>query len=297
MVNLEGNEEALPLDPRAIGRVSWSPYGQSVVFSSEGQVYTYNVALGTTPRQLTFEGQNSFPVFSPDGSRVAFASNREGTNGPDLFVKNLDDDSAPSSVATLEGAQLPTQWQSDTLILFELAGRGPSDLAMVDLSDPDSPSVDVYLSSEAALFDLLVSPDGSLAAYRSNESGVSEIYVRSFPEPGERTVVSQSGGEVPFWSPDGNTLYYARNDGAGRRTFMAARLQRDPVPVVLSTDSLFTGTYRQPFSGSGLHPDGNRWIVSQNVGPADPEGGASEPQRLILVQNFFEELRQVVPDN
>ena len=295
VVDLEGNEEALTLAPRQIGRVSWSADGQSVVYDSEGQVYTYNVALGTTPRQLTFEGQNGFPVFPPDGSRVAFASQREGTTGLDLFVKTLDDDSPPRSVITLEGNELASQWPSDTLIAFEW-GRGPPDLAMVDLSDLDSPSVEEYLSSEAALFDLLVSPDGSLAAYRSNESGVNEIYIRSFPNPGERTVVSQSGGEVPFWSPDGNTLYYARNDGAGRRTFMAARLQRDPVPVVLSTDSLFTGTYGQPFSGSGLHPDGDRWIVSQNVGPADPEGDASEPERLILVQNFFEELRQVVPE-
>ena len=45
-----------------------------------------------------------------------------------------------------------------------------------------------------------------------------------------------------FWSPDGNTLYYGRDDGTGVGTFMAVRIQRNPVPVVLSTDSLFTAT-------------------------------------------------------
>ena len=104
--------------------------------------------------------------------------------------------------------------------------------------------------------------------------------------------MSEGGGVIPFWSPDGNTLYYARSDGAGGGTYSAARIQRDPVPVVLSTDSLFTGrAYLAPFPGSGLHPDGDRWIVPQNVGSAGPEAGA-EPERLIMITNFFEDLRE-----
>ena len=292
VVDLEGNEETLPLAPRDIDWVSWSPDGQSVVYESDNQIYMYNVALGTTPRQLTFEGNSGFPVFSPDGTRVAFSSVREGTLGPDVFVKNLDDDSPPRSLATIEGPQVATQWPSEALIL--LGGNG--DLGMVDLSDPDSGRVSVYLSSEALLFNLLVSPDGSLATYRSNETGEFEIYIRSFPDPGERTVISQGGGEVPFWSADGNTLYYTRV-GAEGRTFMAARLQQDPVPVVLSTDSLFTGSYNQPSSSTALHPDGDRWIVSTESSTVEAETGVAEPQQLLMVTNFFEELRQVVPDN
>ena len=70
VVDLDGNEEALVLAPQSIGGVGWSPDGQSVVYDSEGQIYTYNVALGTIPRQLTFEGTNLRPVYSPDGSDV-----------------------------------------------------------------------------------------------------------------------------------------------------------------------------------------------------------------------------------
>ena len=286
VVDLDGNEEALVLAPRDIQSVGWSPDGQSVVYSSEQQIYTYNVALGTTPRQLTFEGANQTPVFSPDGTRVAFASLRQGTDGADLFVKRLDDDSPPRSIITLDANQSVTQWPSDTLIVFERqVPRGVGDLWMVNLSDPDSARAEVYLSSEANLRRIVVSPDGTLAAYTSIESGQYEIYIRSFPNLGERTVVSQGGGDNPVWSPDGNTLYYSRPQGGGS-IFMAARLQRDPVPVVLSTDSLFTGPYRRPFPGSGLHPDGDRWIVSQFVVSAD------EQERLILVQNFSEELRE-----
>ena len=165
---------------------------------------------------------------------------------------------------------------------------------MVDLSDPDSARAEAYLSSEADLRRIVVSPDGTLAAYTSNESRQYEIYIRSFPDPGERTLVSEGGGDVPFWSPDGNTLYYT-STGPGEGTFMAARIQRDPVPGVVSTDSLFTMTsIFEPSSGSDLHPDGDRWIVAQTVGTG-PEGGVSEPERLIMVTNFFEELRQLAP--
>ena len=185
---------------------------------------------------MTFEGANNRAVYSPDGSRVAFDSSREGTDGFDLFVKDLNADSPPRSIITLEAKQFMMQWPSDTLIVFERGAGGVRDLWMVNLSDLDNPSAEAYLSSEADLQRISVSPDGTLAAYRSNESGIDEIYIRSFPVPGERTVVSQGGGAVPFWSPDGNTLYYATGPG---QPFMAARLQRDPVPVVLSRDSLF----------------------------------------------------------
>ena len=80
-------------------------------------------------------------------------------------------------------------------------------------------------------------------------------------------------------------------------TFKAARIQRNPVPVVLSTDSLFWVTaINEPTPGSGLHPDGDRFIFAQNVAAVAADGDASEPERFILVQNFFEELKARVPD-
>ena len=246
---------------------------------------------GTTPRQLTFEGANNRAVYSPDGTRVAFSSQREGTIGSDVFVKDLNDDSPPRSIITLEANQGVMQWPSDTLIVFE-RGAGGGDLWMVNLSDPDSARAEPYLTAEADLRRIAVSPDGSLAAYRSDESGQDEIYIRSFPDPGERTLVSQGGGTVPFWSPDGNTLYYATGFG---QPFMAARLQRDPVPVVLSTDTLFTrvGAGTEAFPGSALHPDGDRFIFAQSATTTTlPEDGAAEPLRFLVVTDWFEELRQ-----
>ena len=294
-VDLEGNENPIVLTPRNIQRVAWSPDGQSVVYPSEAQIYTYNVTLGTTPRPITFEGVNFNPVYSPDGSRVAYQSTREGTARSDLFVKNLNDDSPPRSIITLDGNQNPTQWPSDSLIVFESGEGGLGDLWTVNLSDRDNPRAEAYLEAEANLRRMVVSPDGTLAAYRSNESGQNEIYIRSFPKAGERTLVSESGGLVPLWSPDGNTLYYYTGS---EQSVMAARLQRDPVPVVLSTDVLFNpAPHGEPSAGSALHPDGDRFILAQNAGTGDVEEGVADRRRFVLVTDWFEELRQRMGSN
>ena len=71
---------------------------------------------------------------------------------------------------------------------------------------------------------------------------------------------------------------------------MAARLQREPTPMVLSRDPLFAGRYHSP--ASDLHPDGNRVIVGRLNVLTQQADSASEPERFIVVTNWFEELRQ-----
>ena len=76
---------------------------------------------------------------------------------------------------------------------------------------------------------------------------------------------------------------------------MAARIQRDPTPVVLSRDSLFTGNYYEP--ASDLHPDGNR-VIAGRVGVVTQQDDAdSEPERFLVFHNWSEELRQRMGGN
>ena len=291
---LGGREEVLGLAPSNIVKVKWSPNGQSVVYQStdegdqDSDIYTYDTELERLPRPLTFEGENRDPVFSPDGTQVAFASRREGTDAFDLFVKTLDDDAPARSIITLAGDQIPTQWPFDTLIVFE--SGSPADLWMLNLSDPDNPSAKVYLSLEADLRAIVVSRDGTLAAYHSNESGSVAVYIRSFPDHAERTPVSQRGGWYPLWSPDSSTIYYWTPPSFAGVTLWAARIQRDPTQLV-RRDSLFTGNYN--LGASDLHPDGDRLVIQQfSASSVQSAGEVVEPERFIVVTNWFEELRQ-----
>jgi hypothetical protein len=129
-------------------------------------------------------------------------------------------------------------------------------------------------------------------AYSSDETGTREICVQSFPDPAERTLVSEGGGDFLVWSPDGNTVYYWTLIGVGGiDTFIAARLQREPTPMVLSRDSLFTGDYYRPVSD--LHPAGNR-VIAGRFRPATAYGEVLEAERFLVITNWFEELRQRV---
>jgi serine/threonine-protein kinase len=121
-------------------------------------------------------------------------------------------------------------------------------------------------------------------AYSSNENGGSEIFVVPFPNTGDaKWLVSVRGGTEPLWSRDGRELFYRNSQGE----MVAVRVQTDPVfsvgpASVLFSDAAYrrTSVHRQ----YDVAPDGERFLMIRRV------GGEAE-SRLILVQNFFEELR------
>ena len=162
---------------------------------------------------------------------------------------------------------------------------------MVDLSS-DSAVARPYLEAEDDLDDLMVSPEGDLAAYTSYESETAEVYVRSFPGARQPEIVSQAGGRFPFWSPDGGTIYYwTLGPVNAPKGLIAATIERGPPFVVASRDTVLTGTYLGV--SSDLHPDGDRLVIVQDVRAAGVNATADEapePERFLVVVNWFEEL-------
>jgi Tol biopolymer transport system component len=304
VVDLEGNGTILGLEPRDLAEVAWGPDGETLAFESAGpassrgsaQIFTYNTVIGDVPRPLTFEGENESPEWSPDGTRIVFSREAEGTDGSDLFVKTFGDDAPPELLVSMPGAQRPYDWPTEDVILFQSYPTGTTEIWIYDFRVD---SAYVYLTSEGRVLDPVLSPDGSLVAY--TEFGeVGGIFVRSFPTPRQRELVTRGGdGRTviePRWSLDGNTIYYWASSGVDLH-LVAARIRREPSFAVTATDTVYSaeGVDRTAWD---LHPDGDRFIVpvTAEVASADASSGPTEPERFVVAVNWFAELRGIMGD-
>jgi serine/threonine-protein kinase len=305
VVDLEGNGTILGLEPRDLAEVAWGPDGETLAFESAGpassrgsaQIFTYNTVVGDVPRPLTFEGENEGPEWSPDGTRIVFSREAEGTDGSDLFVKTFGDDAPPELLVSMPGDQRAYDWPTEDVILFQSYPAGTAEIWIYDFRVD---SAYVYLTSEGRVLDPALSPDGSLVAY--TEFGeVAGIFVRSFPTPRQRELVVRGGdGRTviePRWSVDGNTIYYWASSGPDRY-LVAARIRREPSFAVTATDTLFSPESIDR-SAWDLHPDGDRFIVpvQADVASTAPSVGPAEPERFVVAVNWFEELRVIMGGN
>jgi len=140
-----------------------------------------------------------------------FRSNR---NGPyDLFEKSADGIGDEQPLLVTADNKSPVDWSRDGRFLLYAAQstRTASDLWALPLTGDRKPFPVVQTPSDEAAGQF--SPDGRWLVYQSNESGRSEIYVRTFPESGGRWQVSTAGGTQPRWRYDGRELFYVGADG------------------------------------------------------------------------------------
>ena len=137
-----------------------------------------------------------------------------------------------------------------------------------------------------------LSPDGRWLAYQSNESGQFEVYVRPFPDVNSgRWQVSSGGAQWPLWSPDGRELFY---QGSG--SMMAVPIETEPTFTPGTMELLFD---LGPYLGGGnrridIFPEGNRFLMLKTGGGSNATAAATS---IIVVQNWFEELKRLVPTN
>jgi serine/threonine-protein kinase len=145
-----------------------------------------------------------------------------------------------------------------------------------------------FLNTPFMELDPAFSPDGHWLAYASNESGPMEVYVRPFPGPGGKWQVSTSGGTFPVWSRNGKELFFRGLDNRIMVAGYAAKVDSFQVdkPRPFTEARLAPGN---PFNRDfDLHPDGKRFAV---VRPP-LQGEEAKRNKLVLITNFFEELRR-----
>ena len=183
--------------------------------------------------------------------------------------------------------------EGDALVIerrIQSVGLPQSDIAI--LSMEGEPTVEMLLDSEFSESRATLSPNGRWIAYDSNRSGRIEVYVERFPELGDREPISTEGGRRPRWSPDGDELFYVTLDNA--------RLMVVPVTTEAdfsagSPDTLVEGQFLHLGGRPTYDVTSDGRLVSIQRG-ADPTENDSLPQ-IILVQNWFEELKRLVPTN
>jgi len=246
-----------------------SPDEKSVVFSrvenNNSDIWIRDLHRDVDTR-LTFDpGVDEFPIWSPDGSRIVWTSNRGGES--DLYIKaatGAGQDEMLIKTGTANAFGIDWSQNAKAMLYCILGEKGENDLWIAPQFGDKKPFP--YLQSQFNKQDAVFSPDSHWIAYVSDESGRNEVYVQAFPLTGERKQISSGGGADPQWSKDGTELFYLADD----RKLMA-------VPVRARAGTFEPGIAKAlfPIPGTSVSRtyspsrDGRRFLV------AKPAGGAT----------------------
>jgi len=260
LVDREGNEQLLLRD-REFWVPRFSPDGTRIAFGvteAQEDIWIHDLAVGTTSR-LTFDGQgNNDPVWNPDGTSFAFSH--------DFGVKDLYVLSAgggdPDPVVAQDGLQWTTDWSPDGRhLVFTNVTAANADIWVAPLTGDGEARP--FLATRYLEGAGRISPNGRWLAYHSNESGQLEVYVQSFPEPGNKRLISTGGGQDPIWGPNGEELFYWNPQGQ----LIANQLTAGDDVTVGRRDVLFQfpdylfAVFNAQYD---IHPDGQRFVIVRN---------------------------------
>ncbi len=262
-------------------------------------IWVYELNGNAQGRELTPDGNNTRPVWTPDGRRITFASDRDGTWG--IYWQPADG-SAPAVrlTAAAEGNQhWPESWSADGRMLSYVVVDGEArGIWMLVVENGQGRENSEFYDAEGFHENGSVfSPDGEWLAYYSNESNSdNQIWVQPVPRLEIRHRITFGGGVFPIWSPDGSELFYRRPGTAAiDGTRLIAVGIEDPETYSLGPErvlpisgfSVFS-TYRD----YDITSDGERFLLVYSEDYADSDG---PPLRQVhLVFNWFEELAERV---
>jgi eukaryotic-like serine/threonine-protein kinase len=208
-------------EPGLYRTLTISPDGKRIAFertdpqTMNRDIWVLEIASGTTTRFTSDPGWEAFPIWSPDGKRIIFTSNRGGVY--DLYQKASSGAGNEELLYQSSEGKGPTSWSPDGKFLIYYSLGQPTHLRLLTVNGPADrkaiPLVDPQFNSITGRF----SPDGRWIVYTSNESGKNEISVRPFDAAtgtaGNPVIVTSGGGRTPLWRGDGKEIFYFTADG------------------------------------------------------------------------------------
>ena len=291
----EGKTITAAADRREFRSPSLSPDGTRVavqIFDGMGShIHVFDIARGTLSK-VTFDGAvNGAPAWSHDGRRVGFFSDRAGRS-LNIVTTRSDGGGEAETITSNPYINVPTSFSRDGTLMAameqgrEAGGSFGMDIMIWSLKDKKATP---FLATRATEMFGRFSPDGRWLAYQSDESGKPEVYVRPFPGPGGKWMVSSGGGGNPTWTKGGREIVYA--GGGASDEFYA-------VDITVTGDTIAAGTPVKLFSAAVAHPpnawwhdvssDGTRFVVLK----VDDTQRAAGHTHIRMVTNILQRVRR-----
>ena len=265
-------------DPGVYRTLALSPDGKQVAVeradpqnAGNRDIWLYDFARGVTTRFTFDPGWDGTPVWSPDGSRIAFTSNRGGQF--DLYEKTSNLAGQDELLYKSSDVKAPSGWSPDGRFLLYFNPIPPSHIWLLPLGAATDRKPVLLDDSKFNLAVARFSPDGRWIAYSSDESGRNEIYVRPVDPSSAigssaaggavvtgKWMVSKDGGTTPIWRRDGKELLYIGLDGSA----MAVEVNTSGVFKAGTPKALFRLPPGVLFWD--ISPDGKRFLMAAPSG-------------------------------
>jgi predicted Ser/Thr protein kinase len=295
-LDASGNTEPLlPVPSYYIGP-RLSPDGRLLAVAAGGllasDLYVWDILRGTRT-QLTFNAQSNLdPVWTADGKHLIFSSHTSALYT--MWWIRADGAGQPAKLLESPFNATPGSLSPDgRRLVFTLYGAettGDLWTLPLDLSDPETPKPgkpEIFLQTPKSERDPVFSPDGRWIVYDSDDTGQPEVYVRPYPGPGGKWVISSGSGRAPRWSRDGRQIFYETAAG----NLMAVDCQPQGDSFGAGKPRPFGGTRTLVEPNFEVAPDGKR-IAAMMSGESD---GPKVNLHVTFLLNFFDELKRRVP--
>ena len=254
-----------------------SPNGKQLAFgmndTTGSTIWIYNLGDTKSMRKLTVSAQGRYPLWSGDGERVVFSSNR--VQFQPLFSQRADGTGPVEQLTdpTIGRFHRPTSWaprSSLFLISLRTSQQDVRDVFLVSMADKTRTA---FVSAPKLQSHAYFSPDGKWVVYQSDEGSKMDLYVEPYPKTVDKFQITHDGGQFPIWSPDGNEVIFV-NGGV----LYTVAIQTKPTVTFSNPVKMPVTGFVQEENSAGernydIMPDGKQFVMILPAGAATEDSG------------------------